>query len=94
MPTNETSNIYSSEYADPTPIAANTVTYDGTGTSIEATNVQNAITELDTDLQSTKDSFSDVVDMVRFPTDAADGTYVLKATVSDGDATFAWVAEV
>lgn len=26
MPTNETSNIYASEYADPTPIAASAVT--------------------------------------------------------------------
>ena len=50
MPTNETSNIYSSEYTDPTPIAANAVTYDGTESGLSATNVQSAIDELAGDI--------------------------------------------
>lgn len=96
MPNNDTENIYSAPYenGEGNPIPASKISYDGTGTSIEATTVQNAITEVDTDLQSTKDDVDSIKDIVTFPTDAADGTYVLKATVSQGDVTFAWVAEV
>ncbi len=57
MPTNNTENIYSTPFneGEAQPIPASRISYDGTGTSIEATNVQAAITEVDTDLQSTKD---------------------------------------
>lgn len=96
MPINETENIYSTPFTEGqgNPIPATRVSYDGTGTSIEATTVQAAITEVDTDLQSTKDDVDSIKDIVTFPTDAADGTYVLKATVADGAITFGWVAEV
>lgn len=95
MPSNNTENIYSSEYGGSgEPIPATKISYDKTGTSIVATTVQGAITEVDTDLQSTKGDVSDIKDIVAFPTDAADGTYVLKATVADGEVTFAWVVEV
>lgn len=61
MPSNDTQNIYSTEYSgEGAPIPATKISYDGTGTSIEATDVQNAITELDTDLQSTKDDVGDL----------------------------------
>ena len=62
MPINDTENIYSTPYTEGTgnPIPATKVSYDGTGTSIEATNVQAAITEIDTDLQSTKDDVNDI----------------------------------
>ena len=61
MPSNDTQNIYSSEYGgEGAPIPATKISYDGTGTSIEANTVQGAITEVDTDLQSTKDDVDDI----------------------------------
>lgn len=62
MPSNNTENILSTPLVEGTgnPIPATRISYDGTGTPIEATNVQAAITELDTDLQSTKDDVSDI----------------------------------
>lgn len=56
MPTNETSNIYSSEYADPTPIDASAVTYDGAESGLSATNVQGAIDELEGEIPSSFDA--------------------------------------
>ena len=57
MPNNDTENIYSTPFTEGAgnPIPATRISYDGTGTTIEATTVQAAITEVDTDLQSTKD---------------------------------------
>ena len=53
MPSNDTENIYATEYGGQgAPIPATKISYDGTGTSISATNVQGAITELDGDVQS------------------------------------------
>ena len=48
MPSNDTSNIYSSEYRNGsvTPTAASAVTYDGTTSGLSATNVQAAIDEV------------------------------------------------
>lgn len=56
MPNNDTENIYSTPYEEGTgnPIPATKISYDGTGTSIAATNVQAALTEVDTDLQGVK----------------------------------------
>lgn len=67
MPNNDTENIYSTPFegGEGNPIPATKVSYDGTGTSIEATNVQAAITEVDTDLQSTKDDVDDIKDILR-----------------------------
>ena len=61
MPSNDTENIYSTQYGgEGEPIPATKISYDGTGTSIEATDVQGAITEVDTDLQSTKGDVDDI----------------------------------
>lgn len=62
MPSNDTQNVYSTPFneGEAQPIPASRISYDGTGTSIEATNVQAAITEVDTDLQSTKDDVNDI----------------------------------
>ena len=66
MPSNDTENIYTTQYGgEGEPIPATKISYDGTGTSIEATTVQAAITEVDTDLQSTKEDVSDLKDAVR-----------------------------
>lgn len=66
MPSNDTENIYSTQYGgEGEPIPATKISYDGTGTSIEATNVQNAITEVDTDLQSTKEDVTDIKEVLR-----------------------------
>lgn len=87
MPTNETSNIYSSEYANPTPVAASAVTYDNTTSGLTADDVQEAIDEVN-------GKFADISQFPPLPSDSADGTYVLKATASSGTITYAWVAEV
>lgn len=50
MPSNDTPNMYSSEYNDPTPTPASAVTYSGTESGLEATNVQGAIDELAGDI--------------------------------------------
>ena len=66
MPSNDTENIYATQYGgEGEPIPATKISYDGTGTTIEATNVQDAITELDTDLQSTKDDVSNLKTALR-----------------------------
>lgn len=67
MPNNDTQNIYSTPFneGEAQPIPASRISYDGTGTSIEATNVQAAITEADTDLQSAKNDISDIKDAIR-----------------------------
>lgn len=66
MPSNDTENIYATQYGgEGEPIPATKISYDGTGTSIEATNVQGAITEIDTDLQSTKGDVSDLKTALR-----------------------------
>ena len=66
MPSNDTEKIYTTQYGgEGEPIPATKISYDGTGTSIEATTVQAAITEVDTDLQSTKEDVSDLKDAVR-----------------------------
>ena len=56
MPSNETENIYSSEYRDATPTAASAVTYDGTQSGLSATNVQSAIDELAGEIPSSFDA--------------------------------------
>ena len=61
MASNDTENIYSTQYGgEGEPIPATKISFDGTGTTIEATNVQGAIAEVETDLQSTKDDVSDL----------------------------------
>lgn len=66
MPSNDTENIYATQFGgEGEPIPATKISYDGTGTSIEATNVQNAITEIDTDLQSTKEDVTDIKEVLR-----------------------------
>lgn len=52
MASNDTSNIYSSEYRNGsvTPTAASAVTYDGTTSGLSATNVQAAIDEVVSDI--------------------------------------------
>lgn len=66
MPSNDTENIYATQYGgEGEPIPATKISYDGTGTSIEATTVQAAITEVDTDLQSTKEDVSDLKTALR-----------------------------
>lgn len=52
MPSNDTQNIYSSEYRDGTvtPTAASDVTFDGTASGLSATNVQGAIEEVVSDI--------------------------------------------
>ena len=87
MPTNETANIYSSEYADATPTTASAVTYDNTTSGLTADDVQEAIDEVN-------GKFADISQFPLLPSDSADGTYVLKATASSGTITYAWVLEV
>lgn len=74
MLSNDTENIYTTQYGgEGEPIPATKISYDGTGTSIEATSVQGAITEIDTDLQSTKDDVNDI------KTAITDGSLLLDA---------------
>lgn len=56
MPTNDTPNMYSSEYTDPTPTPASAVTYSGTESGLSATNVQGAIDELAGDIPTSFDA--------------------------------------
>ena len=88
MPTNDTTNIYSSEYS-PTgnPIPADIIGYDNTDSGLTAENAQAAIDELASDI-------NDIVQMPALPADSVDGTYVLKATADSGVITYEWVAEV
>ena len=66
MPSNDTENIYATQYGgEGEPIPATKISYDGEGTSIVATTVQAAITELDTDLQSTKENVNDIKEVLR-----------------------------
>lgn len=87
MPSNDTDNIYSSEYRDSAePIPASIIGYDNTTSGLTATTAQGAIDELAGDI-------GDIVQMPALPSDSADGTYVLKATASSGTITYAWVVE-
>lgn len=88
MSSNETANIYSSEYSSSSrPISAEIISYDNTNSGLTAENVQAAIDEI-------ADAVTDIVEMPALPADSADGTYVLKATAADGVITYGWVAEV
>ena len=88
MSTNDTENVYTSEYRDnPNPIPASIIGYDNTDSGLTAETAQAAIDEL-------ADDISDIVQMPALPADSADGTYVLKATADDGVITYGWVAEV
>lgn len=87
MPSNDTDNIYSSEYRQSAePIPASMIGYDNSESGLTADRAQGAIDELAKDI-------SDIVQMPALPSDSADGTYVLKATASSGTITYAWVAE-
>ena len=88
MPSNNTENIYSSEYGGSgQPIDADRIAYDNTTSGLSATDAQGAIDELAGDI-------ADISQMPVLPSDSADGTYVLKATMSSGTITYAWVVEV
>ena len=63
------------------------VSYDGTDSGLSATTMQGAVDELAGDVEA-------IVQMPALPSDSADGTYVLKATVSSGTITYVWVVEV
>lgn len=57
MPTNDTQNIYSTEYEnDPNPIPANKIGYDNTESGLEATTVQGAIDELDSKIKASDEA--------------------------------------
>lgn len=60
MPSNDTSNIYSSEYRNGsvTPTAASAVTYDGTESGLSATNVQAAIDEVVGDIPAIPETYA------------------------------------
>lgn len=89
MPNNDTENIYSTPYEEGTgnPIPAEKISYDNAESGLTAETAQAAIDELAGDM-------NEIVQMPTIPSDSADGTYVLKATVSSGTITYAWVAEV
>lgn len=88
MPSNDTSNIYSSELnGTGNPIPATQIEYDNTDSGLTAENVQAVIDEI-------AGAVDDIVEMPALPADSADGTYVLKATAADGVISYAWVAEV
>lgn len=88
MSSNETANIYASEYSSASrPIPAEIIAYDNTDSGLTAENVQAAIDEI-------ADAIDDIVEMPALPADSADGTYVLKATAADGVISYAWVLEV
>lgn len=57
MSSNDTQNVYSSEYRDATPTAASAVTYDGTASGLSATNVQAAIDEVVGDIPEIPTSY-------------------------------------
>lgn len=57
MPTNNTDNIYSTEYEDSgTPIPSTKIGYDNTVSGLEATTVQGAIDELDSKIKASDEA--------------------------------------
>lgn len=57
MPTNDTENIYSTEFEnDPNPIPSSKVGYDNTESGLEATTVQGAIDELDSKIKASDEA--------------------------------------
>lgn len=57
MPTNDTENIYSTEFEnDPNPIPSTRVGYDNTESGLEATTVQGAIDELDSKIKASDEA--------------------------------------
>ena len=57
MPTNNTENIYSTEYENnPTPIPSSKIGYDNTESGLEATTVQGAIDELDAKIKASDEA--------------------------------------
>ena len=57
MPTNNTENIYSTEFEnDPNPIPSSKVGYDNTESGLEATTVQGAIDELDSKIKASDEA--------------------------------------
>lgn len=57
MPTNDTENIYSTEFEnDPTPIPSSKIGYDNTESGLEATTVQGAIDELDSKIKASDEA--------------------------------------
>ena len=88
MSSNNTENIYASEYSSASrPIPAEIIAYDNTDSGLTAENVQAAIDEIAGEVD-------DIVEMPALPADSVDGTYVLKATAADGVISYAWVVEV
>ena len=57
MPTNDTENIYSTEFEnDPNPIPSTRIGYDNTASGLEATTVQGAIDELDSKIKASDEA--------------------------------------
>ena len=57
MPTNNTENIYSTEFEnDPNPIPSSKIGYDNTESGLEATTVQGAIDELDSKIKASDEA--------------------------------------
>lgn len=57
MPTNNTENIYSTEFEnDPNPIPSSRIGYDNTESGLEATTVQGAIDELDSKIKASDEA--------------------------------------
>lgn len=70
------------------------VTYYENSTLIHAQNmndIQDEIIANAGDIAEIQEDVSDIQAVIEAPT--TDGTYVLKVTVEDGEATFSWVAE-
>ena len=88
MASNDTENIYSTEYGgNGAPIPANRISYDNTESGMTADDVQDAIDELAGDIAL-------ITNLPALPSDATAGTYVLKATKADDEVTYSWVEEV
>ena len=88
MPSNDTENIYATEYGGSgEPIPATKISYDNTGSGLSAEDVQEAIDEVVGDIAL-------ITNLPALPSDATAGTYVLKATKADDTVTYSWIEEV
>ena len=95
MPSNETENIYATQYGGSgEPIPSTKISYDNTGSGLSADNVQEAIDEVAGDVTTLATTVSGITNLPALPSDATAGTYVLKATKADDTVTYSWVAEV
>lgn len=95
MPSNDTENIYATQYGgEGEPIPANKISYDNTDSGLSATKVQAAIDELAGDIDTLTTTVGNITNLPALPSEATAGTYVLKATKVDDTVTYAWVLEV